>query len=61
VQPVSAVIAKSAFHPVFQPVFDLATQTIVGYEVLARFNDGTAGAPRALRLTRSMPLVGSAE
>lgn len=30
-----------AFHPVFQPIVELATRRIVGYEALTRFDDGT--------------------
>ena len=29
------------FHPVFQPIVELESLTIVGYEALTRFNDGT--------------------
>jgi EAL domain-containing protein (putative c-di-GMP-specific phosphodiesterase class I) len=29
------------FHPVFQPIVDLESLAIVGYEVLTRFTDGT--------------------
>jgi EAL domain-containing protein (putative c-di-GMP-specific phosphodiesterase class I) len=35
------IIAKRAFHPVFQPIVDLATGAVVGYEALTRFSDGT--------------------
>ena len=34
------VIATSAFHPVFQPIVDLETGLVVGYEALSRFADG---------------------
>jgi PAS domain S-box-containing protein len=40
-QRISAVIERGAFHPVFQPVFDIRTREIVGYEALTRFDDGT--------------------
>lgn len=35
------VIAEHAFEPVFQPIVELATRTVVGYEALTRFKDGT--------------------
>ncbi len=35
------VIAKASFRPFFQPMFDLKSNTIVGYEALTRFDDGT--------------------
>ena len=34
------VIDQQAFHPVFQPVHDLTTGAVVGYEALTRFADG---------------------
>jgi len=37
---ISGIIASRAFGPVFQPIVELATNTIVGYEALTRFNDG---------------------
>lgn len=37
---VAAIIADRAFHPVFQPVVDLATGRTVGFEALTRFSDG---------------------
>lgn len=36
----AAVIAKRAFHPVFQPIIDLRSQEIAGFEALTRFDDG---------------------
>ena len=38
---VSDVIARQAFGPVFQPIVDLASDEIVGYEALTRFTDGS--------------------
>jgi EAL domain-containing protein (putative c-di-GMP-specific phosphodiesterase class I) len=35
------VVAGAAFHPVFQPIVDLATGEPIGYEALTRFDDGT--------------------
>ena len=36
----SAVIATRAFHPVFQPIVDLESDEVVGYEALTRFDTG---------------------
>jgi len=36
-----AIIDEQAFHPVFQPMVDLATRGPIGYEALTRFDDGT--------------------
>ncbi len=36
------VIADGAFNPVFQPIVDLESGEIVGYEALTRFTDGVA-------------------
>jgi EAL domain-containing protein (putative c-di-GMP-specific phosphodiesterase class I)/DNA-binding response OmpR family regulator len=36
-----AVIELRAFHPVFQPIVDLERGTVVGFEALTRFDDGT--------------------
>jgi PAS domain S-box-containing protein len=38
---VRRTIARRAFHPVFQPIVDLATGEVVGYEGLTRFADRT--------------------
>ncbi len=35
------VLADRAFGVVFQPIVDLETRDVVGYEALTRFNDGT--------------------
>jgi PAS domain S-box-containing protein len=37
---ISGIIDAGAFHPVFQPIGDLARDAIVGYEALTRFTDG---------------------
>lgn len=37
---IRAMIMSRAFHPVFQPVVDLATGDTVGFEALSRFDDG---------------------
>jgi PAS domain S-box-containing protein len=39
---VHEIITRSAFHPVFQPIVELATEKVRGYEALTRFHDGTA-------------------
>ena len=39
---IEAIIDERAFHPVFQPIVDLADGAVVGYEALTRFADGTA-------------------
>jgi EAL domain-containing protein (putative c-di-GMP-specific phosphodiesterase class I) len=36
----AGVIGTRAFHPVYQPIVDLATAGVVGYEALTRFEDG---------------------
>jgi EAL domain-containing protein (putative c-di-GMP-specific phosphodiesterase class I)/FixJ family two-component response regulator len=38
---IEQVIETGAFHPVFQPVADLLTRDVVGFEALTRFEDGT--------------------
>ncbi|MGC2206916.1 MAG: EAL domain-containing protein [Candidatus Dormiibacterota bacterium] len=35
-----AIIDTTAFHPVFQPIVDVSTRQVVGYEALTRFADG---------------------
>jgi EAL domain-containing protein (putative c-di-GMP-specific phosphodiesterase class I) len=35
-----ALLATGAFHPVFQPIVDLAGGEVVGYEALTRFDSG---------------------
>ena len=35
------VIATRAYQPVFQPVVDLETRQVVGFDALTRFDDGT--------------------
>jgi EAL domain-containing protein (putative c-di-GMP-specific phosphodiesterase class I) len=39
-QSVAGVIDDLAFHPVFQPVVDLASGATIGYEALTRFDSG---------------------
>ncbi len=38
---IRSIIERRAFHPVFQPIVDLASLAVVGYEALTRFEDGT--------------------
>lgn len=38
---VTRVLEERSFHPVFQPVVELATGRVVGYEALTRFEDGS--------------------
>ena len=38
---IEMIVATGAFHPVFQPMVDLATRGPIGYEALTRFDDGT--------------------
>ena len=40
-QRLERVLAAGAFHPVFQPIFDLTSNEPVGYEALTRFEDKT--------------------
>ena len=37
---IEMIVAAGAFHPVFQPMVDLATRGPIGYEALTRFDDG---------------------
>jgi PAS domain S-box-containing protein len=37
---IRAVVDRGTFDPVFQPIVELASGTIVGYEALTRFRDG---------------------
>ena len=39
---IETIVAAGAFHSVFQPIVDLASGAVVGYEALTRFADGTA-------------------
>jgi EAL domain-containing protein (putative c-di-GMP-specific phosphodiesterase class I) len=43
---IESIISKAAFQPVFQPVVEIATGHIVGYEALTRFTDGVAPIER---------------
>ncbi|MGA8207966.1 MAG: EAL domain-containing protein [Candidatus Dormiibacterota bacterium] len=40
------IVRSGAFHPVFQPIVDLATGQVVGYEALTRFADGEPPSAR---------------
>ncbi len=48
-------VINGAFHPVFQPIVELADRTIAGYEALTRFADGTRPE---LRLAEAASLGG---
>jgi PAS domain S-box-containing protein len=37
---VERIISTGAFHPVFQPILDLGSGTVIGYEALTRFDSG---------------------
>jgi PAS domain S-box-containing protein len=39
---ISGIIAHRSFRPVFQPIVELGSRTIVGYEALTRFTDGSS-------------------
>ena len=39
---VELIISTGAFHPVFQPILDLASGAVIGYEALTRFDNGEA-------------------
>lgn len=39
-EEIRATLASGAFRPVFQPIVDLETREIVGYEALTRFDSG---------------------
>jgi PAS domain S-box-containing protein len=38
---IASIISRRAFQPVFQPIVDLALDTVVGFEGLTRFTDGS--------------------
>lgn len=38
---IGSIVADTTFHPVFQPMVDLAEGRPIGYEALTRFDDGT--------------------
>jgi PAS domain S-box-containing protein len=38
---ISEIIARRAFHPVFQPIVDIRRHRVVGYEALTRFDSGS--------------------
>ncbi len=57
-----AIIAASAFHPVFQPFIDLSSGEVVGFEALTRFDDGAHPGKRfdeAATVGRSAELEGA--
>ncbi len=48
-----AMLDAKEFHTVFQPIVDVETQEIVGYEALTRFDDGTPPEVRFAEATRA--------
>ena len=38
------ILAEDSFHPVFQPILDLDTGQVVGFEALTRFDEGASPA-----------------
>jgi EAL domain-containing protein (putative c-di-GMP-specific phosphodiesterase class I) len=57
-----AVVANGEFHPVFQPIVSMHTRSVVGFEALTRFHDGSGPAARfseaaALGLGRDLELA----
>jgi EAL domain-containing protein (putative c-di-GMP-specific phosphodiesterase class I) len=50
---VRSVIDARAFHPVYQPIVDLQTRRVVGYEALTRFADGVPPDRRFADATRA--------
>ena len=40
------VLGGDAFRPVFQPIYDVESGEVVGYEALTRFTDGAPAEPR---------------
>ena len=69
---IGQIIASGAFHPVFQPIVDLATRGVVGYEALSRFDSGqrpdlcmadawSVGLGRELELTTLEAAIKSAK
>ncbi|MFP3907109.1 MAG: EAL domain-containing protein, partial [Acidimicrobiales bacterium] len=47
-----AIIAETAFHPVYQPIVDLSSGEVLGYEALTRFADGARPDLRFNEATR---------
>lgn len=38
---IERIVTTGAFHPVYQPIVELAGSRVIGYEALMRFDDGT--------------------
>ena len=49
---VQRLLRDAAFTPVFQPIVDLSTGEVVGYETLTRFTDGSDAQTRFTEATR---------
>ncbi len=54
----TAIIASQRFHAVFQPIVDIETMAVMGYEGLTRFDDGV---PPESRFAQAADLGMSAE
>jgi PAS domain S-box-containing protein len=50
---IQAIIDASAFAPFFQPIVDLHTGSVVGYEALSRFTDGVSPDARFAAAARA--------
>jgi EAL domain-containing protein (putative c-di-GMP-specific phosphodiesterase class I)/FixJ family two-component response regulator len=48
---IQAIIASSAYEPVFQPIVDLGTDAVIGYEALTRFADDVSPDQRFAEAT----------
>lgn len=46
---IAGIISRQAFVPVYQPIVDLRSNAVVGYEALTRFTDGVAPDERLAR------------
>jgi EAL domain-containing protein (putative c-di-GMP-specific phosphodiesterase class I) len=51
-QQLERILEERAFHPVFQPLVDLSSGDVVGYEALTRFHDGVRPDLRFLEAAR---------
>ncbi len=47
------ILVRREFHVVFQPIVNVETRVIVGFEALSRFDDGTAPDARFAEATRA--------
>lgn len=56
----AAIVERSQFRPVFQPVVELGSRRVVGFEALTRFDDGSSPQERFM-LAASVGLGGALE